>query len=204
MKKALVLDFDGTVIEGNSWEFALKACGNYDETVSGEFFERYMKVRGTEEEKELMKEWIEHDLGLISPGCAKKALDEVKRNVRSGFWEFLEYVKKEGYEIYVSSLGFTPLARELLSSGVNYQMPNIVEENGRYVARSVLTSKDKGRLVRELKKKGYYVVFVGDGPTDEEAMKEADLAISLKHKSKYAISAKDFMEVLDIIKEHGL
>jgi len=215
-KVAVLMDVDGTIIQyrdgtpASTWRIMFRVLG-IDSSRSLEYMRRYREVTGEEKEK-LIREWIEHDLGEINKKYRKGAVDAAMRELvyAPGLLEFVEYARRRGWKIGLVSAGFSPLLERIAQElGVEVLLSlEIREREGRFEFEyvNIIDVEEKRKKVEEFQAGGYYVVYIGDGPNDREALAAADLGICIGGDTKADYHADDFYEVREIMERvlsHG-
>jgi len=65
---------------------------------------------------------------------------------------------------------------------VKVKEENIFASNGSYIS-----AKEKGKIVRKIKKRGKIVVFVGDSSNDRNALRESNFQVVIKSLDSYLL-----------------
>lgn len=99
---------------------------------------------------------------------------EIEPSIRPEARQLVQYLKQRGMEIYIISGDHEQPTRNIAKQlGIDHYFAQILPEN-------------KADLVKQLRDKGKFVCFVGDGINDAIALKSAQISISLKGASTAA------------------
>jgi len=139
-------------------------------------------------------------------------------DLRPGFYEVYEYCAESHIPLVVVSLGLDLYIKPVLAHNGFHDVPvHCVEtryEDGEltYLYRDVKSGKEdegnsKGLVVQSFKRQGCQVVYAGDGRSDFEAAREADIVIARSilideckaHNINYSVF-EDFYDILQILK----
>ena len=139
-------------------------------------------------------------------------------DLREGFKEVNQYCQEKNIPIAVVSLGLDLYIKPVLEGNGYGDIPvHCVEtfyENGKlcYMYKNIkpgyeAEGNSKGLVVNSFKEKGYKVVYAGDGRSDFEAAREADVIVARSilideceaHNIKYS-PFENFYDVLNILK----
>ncbi|EYE89850.1 hypothetical protein Q428_00080 [Fervidicella metallireducens AeB] len=207
MKRAFVVDFDGTVTRDDIGHLIIKTFAE----------------EGWGEWEEL---WIERK--ITTPMCAEMQwsmvniapediIDFVKNaDFNQGFKEFYEYVSRIGDRIIIASDGFDFYINPILKNsgfdnievrcchleykdGWKFSYPNLSKKCGQ-------CGNCKKEIVDKLKEEGYKVYYIGDGYSDRCGCTNADVIFAKSHLARYCedekiphIKFKDFKEIMAAI-----
>ena len=207
----VLLDVDGTLIEDRSgrfystWEAMLDTAG-CEKARTEKFLKRYLSAK-EREKREILGEWMKHDLNILSRNYSAESVDRAMDRIfyTPGAVTFVRRAKERGWEVGLISAGFTPLVERIADDlGVSIVLSVPMEyREGEFSYTGIVDAEEKAQKVRELKEEGYRVVYVGDGPNDWKAMKEADLAICVGRCSTNARLVRDFYQVLDVVEKYA-
>jgi 2-hydroxy-3-keto-5-methylthiopentenyl-1-phosphate phosphatase len=211
MKTVIQLDFDGTVTLEDIGFILL-------DTFAGNTWHPYL---------------VEYNSGKMSLGAfSKKVFGMLTANektltdfvltsdlvrVRPGFSEFIDYCKNNGIEIVVVSHGLTFYIKAALERlGIDdldiYAAENIFSSDGMKIKYLSPEGKElevgfKEAYTGMLHKKGYRVVYIGDGNSDIYPSRKSDFVFAtanlLKRCRKENIKCfpyNDFYEVINALK----
>ena len=171
-KWVFVFDWDFTLAP-SSWNFVRKKYYPFSNIMQ--------KYEDWKSGKLSLKAWIEEDVqAFFQAGYCEAELAEF-----SGYRPFpgaealVGKVKAEGFLTATASLGFSPLvemrAREL---GIDEIFLTRFEGGADGVeVTSLVDPEAKAGIVADYQKKGFRVVFVGDGDSDIPAFRAADVAV---------------------------
>ena len=96
----------------------------------------------------------------------------------------------------------------VLSNIVNFENNNIITLEFPYEDKEKSFGVDKKSLVLDYKKEGYRVFFAGDGPSDFDAVKEADYVFVrtgsrlVKYCNENNITFHEFIDFSDLLKQY--
>ncbi len=206
---AIICDFDGTIIIEDMGELALKrfAVGDY------EHYDQLL-IDG----KISLKECIETQYGMILSN-EEEMLHHLMPHtqMREGFPEFAAKVASLGIEMTVVSAGIEfvikrVLARDPRTSWIPIIAPKLWFEKGALHADAgIIDGQGHGEFkaakVAEQKALGREVIYIGDGLSDVNGSKEADLifAVEAKRLARTCASSgrcttfTDFFEIIQYI-----
>lgn len=205
MKKAFVVDFDGTITE--------KDVG----------FSIIKKFAG-EGWKEIGDCWIRKEINTSE--CGQKQWDLINHSdkeiksfagefkINAGFREFVDIIKKNSYKMVVASDGYDVYIKEILRIN-NLEDLELSCNSALYDKGWKLSflNKDKEcnmcgnckkKVVQKLKEEGYKVYYIGDGHSDRCASGYADVIFAKSFLKEYCEEEKidyyDFDNFYDVIK----
>lgn len=205
LKKAFVVDFDGTITKEDVGFSIVKTLAE----------------KGW---KEIGQLWLDKKIGTAECGQKQWNLikhdDEYIRNfarnfqISSGFEEFLEAVHKEGYKVVVASDGYDVYINEILDKkefeDLDIYCNKAVYNNGWKLSflnkdrECNLCGNCKKSLVEELKNDDYEVYYIGDGYSDRCACIHADAVFAKSLLKEYCEEQKiphyKFDTFFDILK----
>lgn len=182
--RALVCDFDGTIVKHDLAESLLKKFAK-------EGWEQYDTLM--EKSEITLEECIKYQFGMIQANSEKALLDYVEDfcKFRAGFIELLNYCDKNNVKVTVASAGIDFCVRfAFKTQGV--KVPDLVIPHSRFTIKGLRVSFEqswkrntdssnfKAGVVAGLKQKGYKVSFVGDGFSDVPAAAAADFVFAIK------------------------
>ncbi len=208
---AIVCDFDGTVSERD---------------IGHHFFGRY--IPGTERREELMDRW---KVGLISSrDCLEQEIDWVRagrdeldafieqERLDPYFKDFIDFCNRRKYDIHILSDGLDYyIDRLLMKFGlgfISFKANHLVLEDGSIqgiefpyynLMDCTMCGNCKRYHVEELEKRGFYVVYVGNGYSDRCPALYADLVLAkedlLDHCRQEGIGYVPFENFRDVERE---
>jgi 2,3-diketo-5-methylthio-1-phosphopentane phosphatase len=206
---AIICDFDGTIILEDTGELALKrfAVGDY------EYYDQLL-IDG----KISLKECIETQYGMII-SSEEEMLQHLMPHtqMRDGFPEFAAKVASQGIEMIVVSAGIEFVIRRVLGRDPRTAwLPLIApkmqfEEGVLHADAGIIDGQGHGEFkaakVAEQKALGREVIYIGDGLSDVNGSKEADLIFAVEGKrlartcapSSRCTTFMDFYEVIQSI-----
>ncbi|NMM62386.1 MtnX-like HAD-IB family phosphatase [Clostridium sp. P21] len=205
MKKAFVVDFDGTITVQDVGFSIIKELANEGWKEVGDLW--VDKKIGTEKCGKMQWDLIKYDDNYIK--------DFVKKfDINKGFIEFIEEMKKNSYEMVIASDGYDVYISEILK---RYGLENLkvicnsAKYNEGWKLSFLNSSKEcafcgncKRDIVDDFKSKGYKVYYIGDGHSDICASKNADVIFAKSFLKEYCekekISYYNFNNFFDIMK----
>jgi 2-hydroxy-3-keto-5-methylthiopentenyl-1-phosphate phosphatase len=173
----IVSDFDGTIVNIDAVEYLLAQFANGD-------WRRYDDLY--EKGEISLEECLRLQYGMIKEPRQRllDAVDDVA-SFRSGFDELLAFSKKKGISFTIVSAGLDFVIRHLLSRKNLQNQIAILAPRSKSTPRGIVldfsgllqgdSSNFKSNLVRSVKAKGTRVLYIGDGFSDFEAVKEANI-----------------------------
>lgn len=182
----IVCDFDGTITDGNVMEFIaarFASCG----LAYSEAWER--KEISTREEFELTFKCIDASLDDMAASLVDVPYDE-------GLSELVAYCHSRGYTFSILSDGLRwYIDAVLANAGVQdvYVYANEVRqtENGFafdfpwYSDETPRLATCKPLVMRDIRKQGKRVMYIGDGPSDFQAVHFADMVFAKPRLAAY-------------------
>ncbi|WP_457615123.1 phosphoserine phosphatase SerB [Methanopyrus sp.] len=204
-RRLVVLDFDGTLVDGETIDLIAEAAGVDDEV--GEITRRAM--RGELEFGEALRERVR-----LLAGTPVSVLDEVVTELRlnPGVREFVAAVRSVGAFVTVVSGGFTEVVSHFCRKlRLDAYVANELEvRNGLLTGRvygPVMSSAAKGRVLIELCRRfgtrPEDTVAVGDGANDASMLKRVGLPLGFRPKKPlYEIietAVDDFRRAVPIV-----
>jgi 2-hydroxy-3-keto-5-methylthiopentenyl-1-phosphate phosphatase len=209
-KIAVLCDFDGTIVDVDTGELVLKKFGE------GDWQSLDVKL---EREEILLEQCLTTQYGMVNALREEilKMLDREKMIIRPNFVRLVEYCKKNDYEFVISTGGIDFCIEHVLKingldgvalkihsgktvstdKGILIQFPKLSKE------KSINFKED---LVNHYHDLNYEVVYIGDGSSDYEPAKKANIVFSVE-KSKLSkmcaerkishFDFKDFQEVIE-------
>lgn len=206
MKKAFVVDFDGTI--------TVKDVGF---SIIKEFAEDGWK--------EIGDRWIKKEIGTAE--CGQKQWNLIKHSdkeiksfarkfkINPGFTEFVDILRKNSYKLTITSDGYDVYIKEILKQNgledLELSCNSAIYDNGWKLSflntdkECTLCGNCKKKVVKKLKDEGYEVYYVGDGHSDRCACAYADKIFAKsflkEHCEEEDIPYYDFNTFYDVI-EH--
>ena len=178
----VVSDFDGTIVDIDTVEYLLAQYANGD----------WRRYDGLYERGEIsLEECLSLQYGMIREPKQKllDAIDGVA-SYRAGFDELLAFAKKKGNSFTIVSAGLDFVIRHLLSRKNVQNQVIIMAPKSKQTPHGIVldfselprgdSSNFKCNLVRSIKTKGTGIAYVGDGFSDFEAIKEANIRFVIK------------------------
>ncbi|MGD0057512.1 MAG: HAD-IB family phosphatase [Methanomassiliicoccales archaeon] len=207
MKIVVLCDFDGTTVNIDTAEYTLEklAEGNW-KTLDERLDSGEMPL------EECMRQQF-----MMVKASRKRIVDalDIVVQVRPGFEDLVEHCRSKDIPLTIASAGLDFYIRHFLSQRglqgkVGLVVPRVsVTRNGLRFAfpelRDPSSVSFKDDLVRHYKKQGKTVVYVGDGTTDFNAARIADLPFAVIGSklavllSKHGIPHNEFMDFRDIV-----
>lgn len=205
MKKAFVVDFDGTITVQDVGFSIIKEVADEGWEEIGNLW--VSKKIGTAQCGKMQWDLIKHDEEYIKNFVKKFPINE-------GFREFVEEVKKNSYEMIIASDGYDIYINEILktygfeglkvvcnsakyNNGWNLSFLNTSEECG-------FCGNCKKTIVDDLKSRGYKVYYIGDGHSDICASKDADVVFAKsflkQHYESKGLPYHNFNNFFDVLK----
>lgn len=205
MKKAFIVDFDGTITREDVGLSILKELAS-------------------EGWQEIGEKWINREIGTAE--CGQKQWNLVKYNdeyikkfvrkfkLTDGFKKFVDKVNENSCEILVTSDGYDIYINEILKSNGLHNLKvscnSAVYDNGWKLnfinndGKCRLCGNCKKEVVHDLKKQGFKIYYVGDGYSDRCACEYSDVIFAKSFLKKYCdeknIPYHDFNDFYDILK----
>lgn len=205
MKRAFVVDFDGTITRKDVGFSIIKR-------LAGEGWQ------------EIGQLWLDKKIGTAE--CGKVQWDLIKHNeeeikefarnfdINPGFKEFIDKINENSYEIVVASDGYDIYINEILNingfNNLKVLSNSAVYDNGwkvSFLNKSIdcnLCGNCKRKVVEELKNNDYEVYYIGDGYSDRCACIHADIVFAKSFLKQYCEEKKipyyDFDTFFDVLK----
>lgn len=205
MRKAFVVDFDGTITREDVGFSIIKELAEDGWEEIGQLW--IDKKIGTAECGRKQWNLIKHD---------DKEIREFVRNfeLNPGFKEFIEEVKVRGYKLIITSDGYDIYIEEILNkngfSDVELLCNSAIYDKGWNLSflnneeDCIFCGNCKKKVVEALKKKEYEVIYVGDGYSDRCACINSDAIFAKSHLKEYCLEQgiphNDFDTFYDILK----
>ena len=136
--------------------------------------------------------------GLIDGKCTAVGLIILQETIRESAKELIKYCLENGKQVKVISgdriatvsevcrkAGLENIGKATSIKLIPFEKIGLLLEND--VVFADATPSQKAFIVKELQKNGHHVAFIGDGDNDTQALKAANVAISLSDGSKSAI-----------------
>jgi 2-hydroxy-3-keto-5-methylthiopentenyl-1-phosphate phosphatase len=211
-KIAVLCDFDGTIVKVDTGELVLEKFGQ------GDWQSLDLKL---EREEIPLEDCLIEQYGMIRAPREKilEMLEQEEISIRNHFPQFVEYCRKNGYELVVTTGGIDFCIEQILKShglngilkihagktvstkkeGILINFPKLSEK------RSINFKED---LLNHCHDLGYLAVYIGDGSSDYVPARKADLVFSVtqsklsKMCDEKKISHIDFSDFEEVI--HGL
>ena len=206
-KLAVLCDFDGTITPGDTLSIL------------------YHRFAGPECQ-ELEKRWSQGEISAPAEmqGCfasmratraeLESALDPVQ--IVPGFPEFFRFCQKQGYAFAVLSDGLTWYILYILqrygisepaiyANEIEFAPDGIRIHSPWYRPDTPLRGTSKPAIIQKYQAEGYAVIFIGDGPTDIEAVEVADFVFAKGRLAEYCrkkgISFTAFNNFSDLLQQ---
>ena len=205
MKKAFVVDFDGTI------------------TVKDVGFSIIQNFAG-EGWMEIGERWIRKEIGTSE--CGQKQWDLIKNSdkeikdfaskfeINPGFKEFVNIIKRNSYKMVLASDGYDVYIKEILRinnlEDLELSCNSAVYDKGWKLSflnqdkECTMCGNCKRKLVQKLKSEGYEVYYIGDGHSDRCACVYADKIFAKSFLREYCeeknIDYHAFDDFYDVIK----
>jgi 2,3-diketo-5-methylthio-1-phosphopentane phosphatase len=196
----IVSDFDGTLVSIDTVEYLLAQYANGD-------WQRYdyLYERG----EISLEECLRMQYGMIKEPKQKliDAINDVAP-FRAGFDELLTFSKKKRMPFTVVSAGLDFVIRHLLSRKNVRSQITILAPRSKPTSRGIILDYSglpggdslnfKGNVVQSIKAKGRVVAYIGDGLSDLEAIKLADVRFVIEGSRLAEQCRKDDIECHEI------
>jgi 2,3-diketo-5-methylthio-1-phosphopentane phosphatase len=186
-KLAVLCDFDGTITPGDILDIL------------------YTKFAGSECQ-ELAKKWHKGEISTPTEiqGCfasmratqaeMESALDPVR--IDPSFVDFVRFCREQGYAFAILSDGLGWYITYILqrygvegliiyANEVEFAQDGMLIRSPWYHPNTPLRGTSKPAIVLKYQAEGYTVVFLGDGPTDVEAVEVADIVFAKGRLAAY-------------------
>lgn len=204
----VVSDFDGTIVNIDTAEYLLARFAKGD----------WRKYDDQLERGEIsLENCLRLQYGMLREPKQKllDAIDDVA-SFRAGFDELVAFCKKKGTSFTILSAGLDFVIRHLLRrENLENQVIILVPES-RQTSRGIVpdfsrlphlgSSNFKSSFVESIKAKGTGVVYIGDGFSDFEAIKEANVRFVIKGSRldeacrKYGIERQEIVSFREVIR----
>ena len=206
---AVLCDFDGTIVPCDTVEliyegFAGPPCPELNrQWIRGEI--------STQEELQGCFATIKASRAELEPALASVQVD-------ASFGKFLGFCEQQGHRFAIVSDGLDWIIDFVLErhgmSGLTIFCNEVHFEPGGlrfsfpwYDPRTPLRGVSKSAVVRRYQSEGLRVVFIGDGLTDTDAVKVADVVYArdrlLEHCRQHGIPAAEFSDFADLLDKWG-
>ena len=210
MNLVLLCDFDGTITNLDTALFLL------EKFVEGDWRMFDVQYRTG---KITLEECIQEQYSMFDVP-KHLMLKELEKAVsfRSNFNKLIDYCRIQNIPFIIVSAGLDFVINHFLNqkglanSIKVHSVKTTITENGIKLAFPKLFDKDstdfKDDLVRYYKKNGSHVIYIGDGTSDYQAIKNADYRFSIKNSRLAELCRKnkishqeidDFQEVIDAL-----
>jgi len=204
----IVSDFDGTIVNIDTVEYLLDRFANGDWRRYDDLYER----------SEIpLEECLLRQYEMIKEPERKliDALDNVV-SFRDGFDELVSFTKKEGIAFTIASAGLDFVIRHLLSCKKVQDQFTIFVPKSKFTSRGIVldfsmlpvaaSSNFKGNVVQTIKARSTGVAYIGDGFSDFEAIKEANVRFVIKGSrldkkcAKYGVMCHEINGLEEVIR----
>ena len=211
MDLVLLSDFDGTITNLDTAFFLLDKFVEEDWRI---FNVQYRKGKITLEEC-IQKQY---SMFAVPKHLMLKELEKAV-SFRSNFNKLIDYCRIQNIPFIIVSAGLDFVINHFLkqkglaNSIKVHSVKTTITENGIELAFPKLLDREstnfKDDLVINYKKQGHRVIYIGDGPSDYQAIKQADYRFSIKNSRLAELCRKnriahqeidDFQEVIDALK----
>jgi 2,3-diketo-5-methylthio-1-phosphopentane phosphatase len=178
----VVSDFDGTIVDIDTVEYLLDQFGNGD-------WRRYdvLYERG----EISLEDCLRRQYRMIREP-KQKLLDAVENvaSFRAGFGELLTFAERKRIPFTIVSAGLDFVITHLLSLRDVQNQITVMAPRSKTTSRGIIldfsgfpkgeSSNFKSNVVQSVKAKGARVAYIGDGFSDLEAIKEANMRFVIK------------------------
>lgn len=211
MEIAILFDFDGTIITKDSCVYLLE---NFTKGDWRKYDDLYEENKITLEEA--MKAQFKM-INLTNEQVIEKLQDWL--TVRPGFRELITYCKNNRIKLEICSAGLSFVIEDFLKQVGYENVFNIVTadiqlgKNFHLILPDFNSSESnnfKEDRVKQYQEKGYYVIYLGDGPADYDAASTANDAFAIENSTLHELLEKNndkfssinsFNEVIGFLKE---
>jgi len=208
MKKyAIVTDFDGTI---TTKDIGNNLCLHFGTATEAKIEEAYAV-------KEDAMTWMRRHFGPIkvSKSEFEKIILEIAR-IKDGFIKLVSYCRENGIPFEIASGGLDIYINPILEKNKVPQIPvysfkGTLSEDGIFVDfpfKDTPLEFFKASRVKYYKDRGFKTIFLGDGPSDFPAAKEADIVFATDRLEKICRQNnlpyeefKDFNAALKILED---
>ena len=197
----IVSDFDGTIVKVDTVEYLLERFANGD----------WRKYDDQYERGEIsLEECLRLQYGMLKEPKQKllDAIDNVA-SIRAGFGDLVAFCRERQISFTIVSAGLDFVIRHLLNrenlgSGLSVLVPKSkLTPHGILLDFSGLPHVDslnfKSSFVQSVKTEGARVVYIGDGYSDFEAIKEANVRFVIKGSRLDGQCKRDDIECQEIV-----
>jgi HAD superfamily phosphoserine phosphatase-like hydrolase len=202
----LLSDFDGTIVNIDTVEYLLDRFGNGDWRRYDDLFERG---------EISLEECLRRQYSMIKVPRQEllRAIDDVA-TFRAGFDELLAFSKKRGASFTIVSAGLDFVIRHLLRRENLRNKVVVLAPRSKPTSHGIAldfsglprgnSSNFKSNLVQSTKAKGTTVAYIGDGFSDFEAIKEANIRFVIsgsrldEHCKKANIECREIVNLREV------
>ena len=196
----VVSDFDGTIVNIDTAEYLLEIFTDGDWRKYDDLFERG---------EISLEECLRRQYGMIKEP-RKKLLDAVDdvASFRAGFDELVAFCEKRGFSFTILSAGLDFVIRHLLKREDLEKRVVLLAPRSKPTSRGVVmdfaglshlgSPNFKSSVVRSIKAKGTSVAYIGDGLSDFEPIKDANLRFVIRGSRLDTLCRRDRIECLEI------
>lgn len=209
MKKAFIVDFDGTMAKDDIGHMIIK---KFAQSGWRKWEDLWIERRIT---TSMMAE-AQWDLVTAAPEEILEFVSTI--NLNEGFKEFSEFIIKEGYRLVIVSDGFdfyiNPFLKQKGFEDLEVSCSHLEYKDGWKFSfpnknkSCVHCGNCKKTVVSKLKAEGYKVHYVGDGFSDRCSCIEADVVYATSHLARFCddhkiphIKFKNFRDILNSLEE---
>jgi len=197
----VVSDFDGTIVKIDTVEYLLERFTKRDWRKYDDQFERG---------EISLEDCLRQQYRMIKEPAQSliEAIDSVA-SFRDGFDELVAFCKKNGISFTIASAGLDFVIRHLLSRKNLEDQITVWAPTSKPTSRGILldfsrlfhdgTLNFKSSLVRSIKAKGTAIVYIGDGFSDFEAIKQASVRFVIKGSRLAEACRRDNVECSEIV-----
>ena len=207
-KDIFLIDFDITISLNDSTDVLLE---KHNASKKEEIIALYRKGELT------IREYIKY--GLESLNVSKEEyVETLKQNVKVD--KTFQYFLDEGFDYRIVSAGAdVNVLASLQGNNIHIQESKIISnelifENNKitvenpYLDESGYYGVDKGAIVKDFQEKGHRVIYIGDGPSDYEAARQADYVFArsqtrlVKFCNNEKIDFSEFGNFIEVVKKY--